>query len=90
MTQESPIKSKYQLCRLEQLARLGLPAHLFVPALLKELHHDIASISNSFFWQNQNGTPDTLLDESINIDVTNELISSMSSGAYDKYTHANN
>lgn len=82
---------KIQSCyRLEQLARLGLPSQIFIPALLQELHHDIPSLSNTFCWQNNQGKLSNIYDETHNTDVSKKFITSMSSDKADKYFHTTN
>lgn len=82
---------KIQSCyRLEQLTRLGLPSQIFIPALLRELHHDIPSLSNTFCWQNEQGKLNNIYDESHNTEVSEKFITSMSSNKSDKYSHTTN
>ncbi len=83
--------SKIHCCyRLEQLARLGLPSQIFIPALLKELHHDIPSLSNTFCWQNNQGKLSNIYDETHNTVVSKNFITSMSSTAPDKHLYTTN
>lgn len=79
---------KIQCCyRLEQLAGLGLPSQIFIPALLQELHHDIPSFSNTFCWQNNQGKLSNIYDEVQNTRASRDFITSMSSTKHDKYRH---
>jgi len=68
---------KLTLYRLSQLAHLGLRSQLFVPAFLKELHHEIPSIANTFCWQNEAGVLDNIYDETANITIIESFIDSM-------------
>jgi len=72
--------------RLEQLAKMGLPEQVFIPALLQELHHEIPSRINTFCWQNSEGKLDNIYDESLNTTVITHFISAMSSNGTDMYT----
>lgn len=63
--------------RLEQLANLGLPSQIFIPACLKELHYDISSVSNTFCWQNSQGDLDLVFDEVSPQKAVNKLTSLM-------------
>ncbi|NQY27476.1 MAG: response regulator transcription factor [Piscirickettsiaceae bacterium] len=83
--------TKIHCCyRLEQLARLGLPSQIFIPALLQELHHDIPSLSNTFCWQNNEGKLSNIFDETHNTIASKKFITSMSSTNPDKYLHTTN
>jgi len=59
---------------------------MFIPAFLKELHHEIPSISNSFCWQDESGVLDNIYDETANISVMDIFINSMASKVNDKYS----
>jgi DNA-binding CsgD family transcriptional regulator len=76
--------------RLHQLAHLGLPDQIFIPALLQELHHEISSISNTFCWQDDNEKLCNIYDEMSNNDVIQKFIHSMSTNGSNKYTHTTN
>ena len=85
------LMSKIQYCyRLEQLARLGLPSQIFIPALLQELHYDIPSLSNTFCWQNNEGKLSNIYDETHNTNVSTKFITSISSDKHDKHSHTTN
>jgi len=73
--------------RLEQLAHMGLPEQIFIPALLQELHHSIPSFSNTFCWQDDKGNLNNIYDESLSTDAINNFITALSSSEPDKYTH---
>lgn len=73
--------------RLHQLAHLGLPSQIFVPALLQELHHEMSSISNTFCWQDDNDKLCNIYDEMSNNDVIQKFILAMASNGSNKYTH---
>ena len=72
--------------RLEQLAHMGLPEQIFVPALLQELHHVIPSRINTFCWQDSDEKLNNIYDESLNTTVISHFINAMSSSGTDKYT----
>lgn len=65
--------------RLDQLAHLGLPSQIFIPALLQELHHEIPAISNTFFWQDEQEKLCNIYDEMSNIAVFQTFIVAMTS-----------
>jgi len=73
--------------RLEQLAHMGLPEQVFIPALLQELHHTIPSLSNTFCWQDENNNLNNIYDEALNTNAINNFITALSSSEPDKYTH---
>jgi len=73
--------------RLEQLAHMGLPEQIFIPALLQELHHSIPSLSNTFCWQDDKGQLNNIYDESLSTDAIDNFITALSSTKPDKYTH---
>lgn len=65
--------------RLEQLAHLGLPNQLFIPALLQELHHEIPSVSNSFFWIDETFAISNIYDELNHNTIVDNIIELQSS-----------
>ncbi|NOQ77648.1 MAG: hypothetical protein GQ475_07675 [Methylococcaceae bacterium] len=73
--------------RLEQLAHMGLPEQVFIPALLQELHHALYSLSNTFCWQDEEGQLNNIFDEALNTTVISNFITTLSSSESDKYTH---
>lgn len=73
--------------RLEQLAHMGLPEQIFIPALLQELHHSVPSFANTFCWQDANGHLDNIYDESLNTVGIDHFITAISSSSSDKYSH---
>jgi len=80
-------KHSYCCYRLEQLARLGLPAQLFIPALLQELHHDLSSFSNSFLWQDEQENFSNIYDEMQNMSVIQSFILAISREKPDSNSH---
>lgn len=77
----------HSLYRLEQLAHMGLPEQIFIPALLRELHHEIASLANTFCWQDSDGKLNNIYDESLNTTGIDHFITAMSSSEPSKYTY---
>jgi DNA-binding CsgD family transcriptional regulator len=82
----------FDLCRyrIEQLARLGLPGQIFIPAVMQELHHHVPSISNTFCWQNTDGNLNNIYDEMSNTQVIKHFMHAMESTEPDKYSHTIN
>jgi DNA-binding CsgD family transcriptional regulator len=76
--------------RLEQLARLGLPGQIFIPAFLQQLHHHVPSISNTFCWQNADGHLDNIYDERMNTRFIKQFLLALASTEPDKYSHTIN
>ncbi|MFW5451062.1 MAG: LuxR C-terminal-related transcriptional regulator [Methylophagaceae bacterium] len=73
--------------RLNQLAHLGLPEQIFIPAFLQELHYEIPSISNSFCWQNNTESLCNIYDEKSNTKVIQDFIATVSNSASDKHSY---
>ncbi|PHS70348.1 MAG: hypothetical protein COB23_04335 [Methylophaga sp.] len=79
--------SSHSCYRLDQLAHLGLPSQIFIPALLQELHHEISSFSNTFFWQDDKGKLCNIFDEIAQTKSIQNFITSISSIKEDKYLY---
>jgi len=77
----------HSLYRFEQLAHMGLPEQIFIPALLQELHHEIGSLANTFCWQDDDGKLNNIYDESLNTVGISHFINAMSSSGPNKYSH---
>jgi hypothetical protein len=76
--------------RLVQLANLGLPSQIFIPALLEELHNNLRSLANTFCWQNDEGELSNIYDESHSNNIIESFITAMSSDKADKYARKTN
>ncbi|NQZ53794.1 MAG: response regulator transcription factor [Piscirickettsiaceae bacterium] len=75
--------------RLEQLSQLDLPSQIFIPALLQELHFTIPSLSNTFCWQDDDGSLSNIYDEVSNTTILKKFIISLSNTTPKKHNHIN-